>query len=44
MTQEQPDEQHLWVKCLVCGYEMTAELKDCTCEECGALDWSEPYK
>ena len=34
---------HKWVKCLVCGYEMDADLKDCSCEECGSFDWSEPY-
>lgn len=33
----------LWVKCLMCGYEVDADLKDCTCEQCGALEWSEPY-
>ena len=33
-----------WVKCNECGYEMDADLKDCTCEQCEAFDWSEPYK
>jgi len=32
-----------WVSCNECGYEMDARLKDCTCEFCGAFDWSEPY-
>ena len=32
-----------WIKCLVCGNETNADLADCECEECGALEWSEPY-
>ena len=32
-----------WIKCLFCGNEMDSDLADCTCESCGALDWSEPY-
>jgi len=33
----------MWIKCNECGNETHPDLKDCTCESCDALDWSEPY-
>ena len=32
-----------WVRCEECGYEMDADLDDCSCEQCEAMCWSEPY-
>lgn len=32
-----------WVKCGNCEYEMSADLRDCSCEQCEECQWSEPY-
>ena len=38
------EEKRMWVKCNECGNVMTADLDNTTCEQCDALDWSEPYE
>lgn len=31
-----------WITCLNCNNQTTADLVNCSCEECHEMDWSEP--
>lgn len=37
------EEPELWIKCEECGFECSADFANCACDDCGALNWSEPY-
>lgn len=36
--------KELWIRCELCGFETSADLINCACDDCGALEWSEPYE
>lgn len=33
----------IWIQCENCGYEVSADFHDCSCENCDGYCWSEPY-
>lgn len=33
----------MWIRCNLCGTETSVDFNDCSCENCGGFDWSEPY-
>lgn len=37
------NEPIMWIKCYSCGNDTSADLADCICEQCGEMNWSEPY-
>lgn len=43
-TAETEDTGYWWVRCNECDEETNADLNDCECDKCGALDWSDPYR
>lgn len=38
------DEKERWIKCEECGFETSADLANCDCDDCGARAWSKPYE